>query len=53
MQSALAYGEFYDPEKLQIYFDELAVLLKDRPDASRVEVFRHAVWFCEDSFEYF
>lgn len=24
MQSALAYEEFYEPEKLQTYFDELA-----------------------------
>lgn len=45
-QSALDYGDYYDPNRVSIYLRELEDLLKVRLNASKVEVFRHGVRRC-------
>ena len=45
-ESALEYGDYYNPNKVWIYLRELEGLLKTHLNASRVEVFRHGVRPC-------
>ena len=45
-QSALGYEEYYDPNRVWVYFHELEDLLKIHLSASKVEVFRHGVRLC-------
>ena len=42
-QSALEYGEYFDPNRVRVYFQELEELLKVHFNVSRVEIFRHQV----------
>jgi hypothetical protein len=41
--SQIAYEDYYKPEKVKIYLQELEGLLKDRLKASHVHVFRYGV----------
>lgn len=45
-QSALEYGDYYDPSRVWVYFRELEDLLKTHLNASKVEIFRHGVRPC-------
>ena len=45
-QSALDYGDYYDPNRVWVYLHELEDLLRTNLNASKVEVFRHGVRRC-------
>ena len=45
-QSTLDYGDYYDSNRVCVYFRELEDLLKTSLNASKVEVFRHGVRRC-------
>jgi hypothetical protein len=45
IENDLPYEDYHDPDKVQPYFRELELLLRNHLHASRVDVFRHAVWF--------
>ena len=51
--SKLQYQEFYDAEKLKVYFTELEDLLKLHLGANQVKVFRHGVRWLLNSRNYF
>ena len=41
--SRIGYEDFYNPERVKIYLNELEGLLEDRLKASHVRIFRHGV----------
>ncbi len=45
IENDLPYEDYHDHDKVEPYFRELEMLLKNRLDASRVDVFRHSVGF--------